>query len=132
MGRGLAQMAPCLRCCFLGRSHRQLSGVLLLPVPAQVESVPGLGQGSRAPPTVRWPSCQLLAQEQVCDPQQEHLPHSPHVGPGQCQEIELKVDPAPGSSTEQASFFAQLRAEMPWSLALESESVLLGGMGGAA
>lgn len=49
VGRGLAQMAPCLRCCFQGRSHQQLGGVLLLPVPAQVESVPGLRHGSTAP-----------------------------------------------------------------------------------
>lgn len=64
MGRGLAQMAPCLRGCFLGRSHQQLSGVLLLPVPAQMSLCQAWDMAAEHHPlSVRWPSCQLLAQE---------------------------------------------------------------------
>lgn len=102
VGEGLPQVTPCLRGCFLGHSPQQLSGGILLPAPAQVESVLGLGHKGGlfiSLPISFWPRGRCAGARTVSGDRATSGPRT-------------------GSSAERTSFSAQVRAEIPLSLAL--------------
>lgn len=114
-------MAPSLRCCFLGAVASSSVGSYWCQYLHRCNLCQAWDmEAEHHLLSVRWPSCQLLVQEHVCDSQQEHLPHSHFVGRAVSGDG-TKCGPSTGSFTEQASFFA-LRAEMPWSPALGAPS----------
>lgn len=109
VGGGLAQVALCLRCCFLGCNH-QLGGVCARPGTWKQITIH----------SVHWPPS-ASGPGQVCQGRlrQEHLPLTTSWGQGS-----IRATGGPGSSTEQASFSAQLRLRCPcpwlWRLQIPS------------